>query len=506
MMATPGRLPRVPKAVLDDLALAQQFYDANDWDACVPVIHRLLRRKSFAAQPMTYDALGSCELNRGRIEEALKAFRKALALDPNYVEARNRIIMILDAQIATTPSRAQRERDTWWQQYGQVRYAQRLPHGNDRDPERPLRVGYVSGDFQYHSAAQVFHRIALSHTDAVIPYFYSSTPYREFDSITNSYRAQPGWRDVLYWPDALVVDRIRTDQIDILVDLSGYTAQNRLTVFAHKPAPIQLTGWGYATGVGWPAMDGLIADRVVIPEDRQQEHVEQIVYLPCVIDYDGTHGLPDPNPLPCLTERPTFGVFQRGLKLNADDVEVWRQLLERLPESRLRIKGSYCQTFRDWLQAAFRAQWAQVEMLGVTSSFEHKMGYQQVDLCLDPWPQTGGVSACDALWMGVPAVTLIGPRVIQRTTASLLTLLNLECFIAETREEYIAKAIGWVTHRRHELNSIRLGLRDRFRASPIHAGYLEAVEGAYRALWRAWCAKPVSLVDARKRLELALAS
>jgi protein O-GlcNAc transferase len=503
----PARRPRVTAAVLRDIALAQQLYDADDWDACVPVIERLLRCRAFAAQPITYDALGSCAQQQGRLDVALRCYRKALAIDPDYVEARNRIIMVLDAQPETTAKQAQRERDRWWQRYGAPPYATRLPHGNTRDPERPLRVGYVSGDFQYHSAAQVFHRIALAHTEAVVPYFYSSTPHSKYDSITNSYRAQPGWRDVLHWPDALVADKIRSDAIDILIDLSGYTAQNRLVTFAHKPAPIQLTGWGYATGVGWPAMDGLIADRVVIPEDRQSEHVERIVYLPCVIDYDGTAGLPEPNPLPCLDRAPTFGVFQRALKLNAEDVEVWRHILERLPASRLILKGAYASRhWRDWLQTAFGAQWAQVELRGVTSAYEHKVQYAEVDLCLDPWPQTGGVSACDALWMGVPAVTLIGERVIQRTTASLLTVLNLEGFIAETREEYIAKAIGWVTHRRAQLNDIRLGLRERFRASPIHAGYLDAVEAAYRELWRAWCAKPVSLADARKRLEMAMAS
>jgi protein O-GlcNAc transferase len=253
-------------------------------------------------------------------------------------------------------------------------------------------------------------------------------------------------------------------------------------------------------------MTGLMADRFVIPEDRQHEHVEKIVYLPSVIDYDGTEGLPDPNPLPCLTERPTFGVFQRSLKLNAEDIGVWQRLLERMPESRLLMKSFYCPSLTRWIQAHFEAQWSQVEIQGATSSFDHKMAYQQVDLCLDPWPQTGGVSACDALWMGVPAVTLVGPRVIQRTTASLLTSLGLPEFIAETHEDYIAKAVEWVTVRREELAGIRLGLRELFRASPIHAGYVEEVEVQFRNLWQAWCATPVSIADARKRLELAMAS
>jgi len=505
MSAVLPRPARIPPKVLRLIVDAQRCYDAGDWDACIPRIHQLLKIPAFV-QPLTFDALGSCAQYQGRMDLAIECFQKALALDPDYVEARNRIIMIHDAQPETTQAQAQRDRERWWQQHGAPRYAFRQPHGNTRDPERPLRIGYVSGDFQYHSAAQVFHRIALAHSDGYQPYFYSSTPYEKYDSITNSYRVHSGWRDVVAWPDALVADKIRDDGIDILVDLSGYTAHNRLLTFCFKPAPIQLTGWGYATGTGWIAMDGLIADRIVVPEDRQSDHVERIVYLPCVIDYDGTDGLPEPNPLPCLDRPPTFGVFQRSLKINSEDVEVWRQILERLPEARLIFKGAYCESLQRWLQYQFGALWRQVEVRGITSAYEHKLAYQEVDLSLDPWPQTSGVSGCDSLWSGVPEVTLIGPRIIQRTTASLLTNLDLPQFIAETPTQYIQTAIEWVTTRREELNGIRLGLRDRFRASPIHAGYLEATERAYRELWREWCAQPVRLADARKRLALALAS
>jgi protein O-GlcNAc transferase len=489
-------------SVMEEIALAQKLYDAGDWDAAEPVIRRFLHRQDFI-QPLTFDALGSCAQFQGRMDVAIDCFRKALEIDPDYAEARNRIIMIRDALPQTTAAQAQHEREKWWRQHGAHLYAKRRPHTNNRDPERMLRVGYVSGDFQYHSAATVFYRIALHHGDGFAPYFYSSTPYNKYDSITNTFRMSLGWRDIVDWPDALVVDKIRTDEIDILVDLSGYTAHNRLPVFCAKPAPIQITGWGYATGVGWPAMDYLISDRVVIPEDRQAEHVEKILYLPSVIDYEPVEGLPEANPLPCLTERPTFGVFQRSLKINADDVDVWRQILERLPESRLIMKGQYCPSLLAWIKDRFGAQVGQVEFQPVTSSFEHKVAYSQVDLNLDTWPQTAGVSACDALWQGVPAVTLIGDRVIQRTTASLLTILGMTDFIATTREEYIDKAVAWVTVRKTELAEVRRGLKAKCDASPIRQGYKDATEDAFRRIWRDWCAKPMSIADARYRLEQA---
>lgn len=506
---------RMRKA-MPDIADAQVSYDNQEWDAAEVHINRIIDTHGIET-PMAYDALGSTVQYQGRLDYAIQCFRKALEIDPTYRMAHDRIVMILDALPSTTAAKAQRERERWWQRHGAHLYATRRPHLNNRDPERPLRIGYMSGDYQYHSAATVFHRIVMQHTEGYIPYLYSSTPTKYYaTTVTQGFRQHPNWRELVQartdtaglnedapWPTSTVVDKILSDEIDILVDLSGYTAHNRLDVFCAKPAPIQITGWGYATGVGWPAMDYLVTDRVVVPEDRQHEHVEQMLYLPSIIDYEPTIGLPEANPLPCLAERPTFGVFQRSLKINAEDIDVWRQVLERLPESRLIIKGDYRSvSFRTWIVECFKAQASQVEFLPMTSSYEHKCGYQQVDLNLDPWPQTAGVSACDALWMGVPAVTLIGPRVIQRTTASLLTTLGLTDFIAHSKEEYVDKAVEWVTVRKHELAEIRQGLRARCERSPIKAGYLEATESAYRDIWREWCAQPVTVADLRYRLQM----
>jgi len=494
------------RTMADLIVRAQAYYDAQAWDETEPLVRDLLTYEEFR-QPMAYDSLGAVLERQGKIQEAIQAFRKALEIDPTYAEARSRLIMIVDALPSTTAERAQKERDLWWQYHGADNYKRRTGHANhNRDPERPLRVGYVSGDYQFHSAATVFERVLLQHSEGVIPYFYSTTPHDKHDHKTVDYQSRGGWRDLRMdegflpdgrrkpgklWPDAVIWDRIRDDQIDILVDLSGYTACNSLPVFCFKPAPIQITGWGYATGVGWKAMDYLMTDRVVVPEDRQHEHVERMLYMPCVINYEPMSGFPvQPNTLPCLSERPTFGVFQRSLKLNADEFEVWRRILERLPESRLLFKSHYPKSLVEWILPHFGAQAPQVEFQFATSSLAHKQAYSQVDLSLDCWPQTGGVSSCDSLWMGVPMVTLIGDRIIQRTSASLLTILGLTDFIVETKEQYIDTAVTWVTTRKQELANIRTRLRDQCDASPIRQGYLEATETAYRDVWREWCAHP----------------
>lgn len=493
---------KVTQEILHDVWQAQVLYDAGDWDACEPVIRRLLKRGM--TQPLTYDALGSCAQFQGRMDVALECFRKALEIDPGYLEARNRIIMILDALPETTPEKAARERAKWWAQHGADCYVHRRPALGDRDPNRPIRVGYVSADFQYHSAATVFHRIVTEHSEAIVPFLYSSTPYTKYDQITNTYRAMPGWRDVVEWPDTLVTEKVRDDRIDILVDLSNFTAHNRLRVFAYKPAPIQLTGFGYALATGFPCFDGVLTDRVVTPAGTSEG--DHPVYLPSVIDYQGTEGLPEANDLPCLTERPTFGVFQRSLKINAAGIRLWKRILERLPESRLIMKSHYSPSLQAWIREHFGAQSAQVEIRGATSSWDHKIQYAEVDLCLDPFPQTAGVSGCDALHMGVPMVTLLGERAIQRTSASLLTTLGLTDFIATTEDEYVDKAIEWVTTRKHELAALRPTLRQTLTESPICKGYTAAVEAAYRTLWETHCAKPLSLADAAFRLKEAMAS
>ncbi len=499
--------PKITQKLLHNIWRAQLLYDKGDYDACAPIIRTLMRQGMTKA--LTYDALGSCLQYQGKMDEAIANFRKALQQDPDYVEARSRIIMILDALPETTPEKAARERSIWWARHGAANYARRRPPLSDRNPDRPLRVGYVSADFQFHSAATVFHRVVTQHSDQIQPFLYSSTLHRKWDQITNTYRAMPGWRDVVEWPDALVADKIRDDKIDILVDLSNFTADNRLSMFAFKPAPVQLTGFGYALATGFPCFDGVLTDRVVTPPGTSEG--EAAAYIPCVISYerqinpDGSDGYPPATPLPCLTERPTFGVCQRSLKINPQGIRLWAEILKRLPEARLLMKSHYSETFQAWMKGQFGAQWSQVEVRGITSSYDHKMVYQEIDLCLDPFPQTAGVSACDAMYLGVPAVTLLGPRAIQRTTASLLTNVGLEGFIAETEDAYIEKAVEWVTTRKHELAEIRQTLRERFLASPVCAGYVEAVEAAYRQCWRDYCAKPMLLSDAAFLLKEAVA-
>lgn len=466
------------------LEQARRFYDAGDYDSAEPYLHSLI--DAGIRNALLTDALGTVYQFQGRLSTALSYCRQALVIDPAYQDAYDRIVMLTDALPSTTPAEAQAVRSWWWEQCGAEAYATRQPHTNTTDRERSLRVGYVSGDFWHHSACAVFSQVVLKHTEAVEPFFYSSTPAAKYDAVTAVYQALPGWREVEALTDAQVVDAIRADAIDILIDLSGHTLFNRLRAFAAQPAPIQMQGWGYANGTGWPdAMQYVLADDVVLQEG---DCTEQIVNLPCVLPFAPPEDLPLPSPLPCLTQAPTFGVFQRPLKINAEGLAIWTQILERVPNARLILKGQYGETLVRWIREQMKSVSDRVEIrTELTPHVDHLQAYDAIDLALDPWPQCGGVSSCEALWMGVPMVTLWGDRSIQRTSASLLTNLGLPEFIAQTSEQYVDRAVAFVTTQKQELAEIRQGLRAQYADWNRHARYLEAVEASYRSAWHTWC-------------------
>jgi hypothetical protein len=480
-LAVPARLVELN----DLIRRAKAAYADEDWDGAEPCFRQLL---DVGVSPgATTAALGTIALYQGKRAEALAYAERAVDADPTSQDGYDNLVMYRDADPATTPAEALAIRRRWWDACGVTAYARRVPLTNDRAPDRPLRVGYVSGDFCHHSAASVFGPFALTHSADIEAYFYSST--ERPDKITELFSVSPNWRDVFGQTDEAVADQIRRDRIDLLVDLSGYTANNRLGVFARKVAPIQITGWGYGTGLSWPAgvMDYLVADATVIPP-AHPDITEQIALLPCVLPYQpATLYPPQPTPLPCLTQPPTFGVLQRALKINDASVQVWRQILERCPESRLIIKGDYCRTFVERLQGLLAPVLDRVSILNVpTAKADHLAMWAHIDVALDTWPQSGGVVSCEALWHGVPMVTLQGERLMSRVASSLLTTLGLTEFIAETPEQYIDCAVSAITHPQR-LAEIRQGLPAMYADWIARTKYPQHVEAFYRLAWQTWC-------------------
>lgn len=454
--------------------------------------HAVALRPDYAE---AYMNLGNALAAHGRPDEAAACYRKLLALRPDHAQAGSNLIFALDFDPGTSSAEAFAERRRWNDRHARPLAARIVPHDNDRDPDRRLRIGYVSADFRRHSAPVVFGPVVLAHDRDHFDVVYYAGVTRPDDVTARFREAATLWRDVAGLDDVSLARIIRDDRIDILVDLSGHSRDHRLLVFAMKPAPVQVTAWGHACGTGLDAMDYFFADRVTVPPERRRDFSEEIIDLPAFVAYEPPEPAPDLGPLPALDEGVvTFGCFNRPAKLGSEVLALWAEILSALPGSRLLMKfhGLDRPPAQRRIRDAFEGHGIAAErirFLGGSPRPDHVAAYRLVDLGLDPLPHGAGVTALDGLWMGVPLVTLCGERIPARMGASFLTTLGLTDFIATTPEDYVALAVG---HAKNvaRLADLRATLRGRMAASALgdHRAYCRAVESAYRAMWRRWCA------------------
>jgi predicted O-linked N-acetylglucosamine transferase (SPINDLY family) len=368
-------------------------------------------------------------------------------------------------------------------------------HENDCTPGRRLRIGYVSADFREHSASKVFGGM-LTHYDRsqFEVYAYSNSRLKE-DRYSELFRKNVTvWRNIAGLSDQAAASMLLDDRIDILVDLSGHTAGNRLLVFARRPAPIQITALGYAAGTGMQAMDVFFTDRVMVPLDEVGYYREEVRYLPCALGLFSMDEFPAVNALPALSNGVvTFGSFNRLAKVSNDTYRTWAKLLLAIPGSRLLLKATELddalnreRILQAFTQAGIAAE--RIVMRGNTSWYEHMQAYHQVDIALDPFPHGGGVTALEGLMMGVPVITRRWPTLTGRISASVMTTLKLPGWIAETPEQYVEIAVGQANDLQ-SLSKLRGQLRGIFTSSVLgdQAAFVRSVEQEYRKLWQEWC-------------------
>jgi hypothetical protein len=266
---------------------------------------------------MTAQHIGDVCQMQGETTAAIKWLRRALAVDPRMIQAQEHLIFMLDAQPETTDAEATAERRAWWERFGQHAYARRQPCTTWAHPEKRLRVGHVGGDWNFHSAAVAFVNVISRYSDQIEPVFYSTLEPSRYDNRTRLWREQfgPAFVDVSAMSASMLAQTIRADEIDLLIDLAGYTNNNRLLAFAERPAPIQIQAWGYVLGTASPAIDVVFADPIVASDAIRAQLTERVVDLPAVLSYHARPDLPDANDLPCLTQPPVFSVFQRAMKV-----------------------------------------------------------------------------------------------------------------------------------------------------------------------------------------------
>jgi predicted O-linked N-acetylglucosamine transferase (SPINDLY family) len=432
---------------------------------------------------------------QGDIKGVLSCYDQALAIKPDFATAIENKIFVLDFAPNVGFVEHQEARKNWWQQIGaKIAAKSQLPHNNSRDPQRRIVLGYVSSDFRKHSAALVTWPVLKHHdqTRFEIVCYSCSTIEDEF---TEKFRQMATkWRNASQLSDARLADQIRADNVDILIDLSGHTAGNRLGTFARRPAPIQVTAWGNATGTGLATIDYLFSDPVTVPNDVRRLFAEKIYDLPCALTIEELPTGPSDPPV-LANKYVTFGFFNRTSKISDDAVAVWASILGAEHGSRLLIKHFEVEdeSVRNLLRGRFAKHGIsadRIDFLGSSNRWEHLVAHNNVDICFDPFPQNGGVSTWESLHMGVPVVAMLGNSVSTRIAGAILSSIGMSEWVARSPDEYAAIALKYSSDPDY-LKKLRHELPARISASPAGnaAHYTKAVEAAYIAMWEDYCTR-----------------
>jgi len=428
--------------------------------------------------------------------EVIRLFRAAIKEDASLVMAHGCLIFAMDMDPRYDTQALLAERRRWAEQHAAPLASKQRPHLNSPNPARKIRVGYVSADFKNHSAPKVFGAMLTLYDRTQFEVFaYSQVDVKAKDEHTYKFvAAVDHWADIAELDDEECTALIRRDQIDILVDLSGYSSGSRLLTFAQRPAPIQVTAWGYASSTGMEAMDVFFSDPVIVPPEEKSWYVEEVRYLPNFLHYWSPAPFPPVAPLPALTTgHITFGSLNRLCKVTEEVWETWIEVLKAVPNSRFLIKATENKNPEDRSNLTGRFERAGIDvgrliLMEGTDWPQHIATFAQVDICLDPFPHGGGVSSLEALKSGVPVVAMGGDTLVKRISLSILTSLDMTDWVAQTPEEYVALAARKAADVAG-LKHLRENLRERFDNSAVgdNKAYVAAAEAQYRQLWQRWC-------------------
>jgi predicted O-linked N-acetylglucosamine transferase (SPINDLY family) len=434
-------------------------------------------------------------LAMGAVPEAMQQLRRSLEV-ASAPEVHSNLLYAMNF-VGTVPRKeVLQEHRAWGRAWGEA--APAMPHANAREPERRLRVGYLSADMRLHSVAYFLAPLLAAHDRAAVE-VHGFPSVRRPDATTERLRGLcDGWTPVHALSDADAAAAIRDAGIDVLVELGGHTGQSRLRVLAHRPAPVQVSWLGYPNTTGLDAVGFRLTDAMVDPEgDADAHHVEKLWRLPSgFLCYEPPPAAPDVGPPPsAATGTITFGSFNTLAKTSPRTIELWARILRHVEGSRLVLKSGPLADagVRQRVTQLFAQQGVDAARLvldGRTGSLDaHLARYGEIDVALDPFPYNGTTTTCEALWMGVPVVALEGDRHVARVSASILRRLGLDGLVASTPKDYQAIATG-LARDRARLAELRRGMRERMRGSPLGDGarFAREVEQAYRAMWRAWCA------------------
>jgi protein O-GlcNAc transferase len=444
----------------------------------------------------THNKLAGLYRNEGRYDDAIGEYRRVMEIDPGNVMAHRNLLAAILYHPGWTPEMQYAEHRAFEARHARPHYPQAAGFANRPEPDRRLRIGYLSSDLNGHPVGRNLIPMIEAHDrDTFDLFFYANVS--SLDAVSRRFHAQAaGWRQIVGMTDREVAEAIRADGIDILVSLAGRFDLNRPQVCAFRPAPIQISFHDPATS-GMEVMDYLIADRVLVPPHPEERFTERPLRLPSFYLHDPIEDAPPPAPPPMLKNGyPTFGSFNNPAKLSDDTLALWARVLRRIPNARLRLK------YLNWMSTPVVSQRIlgvmaangigpeRLELLGSRDSAQsHLALYHDIDIALDPFPFNGSTTTFEALWMETPVVTLPGRIMVSRWAASILAPLGLDELIATSAEDYVDICERLASDPKR-LKRLKRGLRPRIAASPLCNARQRArqIERAYRAVWRRWCA------------------
>jgi predicted O-linked N-acetylglucosamine transferase (SPINDLY family) len=427
------------------------------------------------------------------VNEALAEQRRVVTLRPDSPQAVTLLLFLRHYDQSATAPRIFEEHLQWAEKFAEPFYSAIRPHQNDRDPNRRLRIGYISSDFRAHPITLFIEPALERHNRERFDVFLYANQIKE-DMVTERLKALGHiWRDIRPLSDDEVAQQIREDRIDVLIELMGHLDGHRLLIFARKPAPIQVTYLAYPDTIGMKTIDYRITDSLHDPIGAtEQFHAEQLIRLdPCAWCYRPSQPTPDFNESPALASgHITFANLNRLIKTTPAMIRLWARILAAVPNSKLMILAGAHGAKEPLIKQLFTNNGIpdhRLILMGRVPRRKYLTQYHQVDIALDVFPYNGHTTTLDALWMGVPVVSLIGDTHVQRAGLSVLTNIGLPELVARTAEEYVEKAVG-LAEDWPRLAELRRTLRERMLRSPLmdEEGFTRRLEGAYRGMWERW--------------------
>jgi protein O-GlcNAc transferase len=514
-----GRLGRVNEAIScyqqalklkPDLPLAHYNFGnalerAARLDDAIHHYRQAIRLKPDLAA--AYNNLGSVFLRQGLFDHAWTAFQDALRIDPQLATAQSNRLFCLNYDPQADPDAVFEEYCRWGRL--QVPATPSLPYTNDPDPGRILRIGYVSPDFRQHALRRYFEPVLVHHNRGRVRVICYAEVSRPDAATTLLQQLADDWRWTVDLTDAQLFQQIRNDQIDILIDLAGHSGNNRLGVFALKPAPIQATWLGYLNTTGLSSVDYRLTDEFLDPPStevgspRKVRDTEELFRLPggmCCFAKPADE--PAVAPLPALEHGfLTFGSLHNLFKINSHVLDLWTEVLKAVPTARLlMMRDSLNGSAQDRIRREFAQRGIANDRLDLRQgpgNERYLEVYHEIDVSLDTFPCTGGVTTCESLWMGVPVLSLCGVRPMARNSAALLSRVGVADWVVHTPEQYVAFAER-LDSQLDQLAQLRAGLRERVVRTLCDAErFTDVLEDAYRTMWYRWCSKASSEIRSK---------